>query len=208
MSSFRDLHGRRKEKFSRPFSKRRQENFLMLLLLSLFVCYFIMFNLPEKYSNIPRRKTPQTQKKKISVDFNSTVLLPWMDSLAFIHLNSAFNAADNNATFSMIFSYSTKQDNISQELKENDKRSIWKLSRFLSSMEEFHVATCLEEPFIHVTESDSKSDYRPCEAQKEKTRGKYLAGFVLVSIYHEKVERLHQKYRSGTKYATKEFSTS
>ena len=161
MSSFGDLHGRRKEKFIHLFTKRRQEKFLMLLLLSSCVCYLVIFNLAEKYSNIPNRKTSQTQTH-ISVDNNNTVLLPWMDSLAFIHLNSATNMADNNATFSMIFSYSTKQDNIYQELKEDDKLSLWKLSRFLGSVKEFDGATCLQEPLItHNTESDSKSDNRP-----------------------------------------------
>ena len=160
MSSFRELRGRRIEKFTHPFSKRRRRKFLTLLLLSLGVCYFVIFNLAEKSSNIPNRKTSQTQKH-IFVDNDTTVLLPWMESLAFIHLNSASDMADNNATLLMIFPYSTKQDNISQELKENDKRSLWKLSRFLGSMREFHGATCLEEPLTHSTESDSKRDYRP-----------------------------------------------
>ena len=154
MSFFRNLCGRRREGLIHRLSKGCRDKFLMLLLLSSCICYFVIFNLA------PNRKTFQTLKH-ISATTDATALLQWMDSLAFIHLNSASNMADNNATFLMIFPYSIKQDNISQELKENDKSSLWKLYRFLGSMKEFHGATCLKESLTHSTESDSTSDYRP-----------------------------------------------
>ena len=136
----------------------------MLLMLTSCICYLVIFHLA------PNRKTFQKQKH-ISGDNDTTTLFPW-DSLAFIHLNSASNMADNNATFLMIFPYSIKQDNISRELKENDKRSLWKLNRFLGSMKEFHGASCLEEPSTHSTESDSKShDYRPKHKERVKPTG-------------------------------------
>lgn len=89
---------------------------------------------------------------------NNYVPLSWMpDSLAFMYSDGArFNMDNNNVSFLVIFPFSSKRNNISQ----NDKRFLFKLSHFLGSMKEFHGASCLEEPLTHSTESDSKSDYR------------------------------------------------
>ncbi|KAJ7393329.1 hypothetical protein OS493_006299 [Desmophyllum pertusum] len=80
----------------------------------------------------------------------------WMDSIASIYLDSGSNMADDNASFLMIFPYSIKEteNSISREIKENDRRAVWKLSDFLGTMKEFHGASCLQQPPTHNNESD------------------------------------------------------
>ena len=72
-------------------------------------------------------------------------IFPWSDSYDFIHVNSL--ATYGNASFLVIFPFSAhKGVNISHQLHENDKRALWKLSSFLSLMDEFDGATCLRQP--------------------------------------------------------------
>ena len=142
-------------RFYRHFCLQRcEQKFLTLLLVSLFICYFFITSYVENEGSIiPNYKTVETEKHN-SNDSDS-VLLPWMpDSLAFIYLDGAeFNMADDNVSFLVIFPFSTKQKNISQ----NDKRSLLKLSHFLGSVKDFHGATCLQEP---VTRNREESVYR------------------------------------------------
>ena len=87
------------------------------------------------------RKTPNDA----SVEENDISRIPWSDSYDFIHVNSL--ATYGKASFLVILPYSAhKGTNISQEFHENDKRALWKLSNFLSSMDEFDGATCLLQP--------------------------------------------------------------
>ena len=142
-------------------SRGFQWKFLTLLLVSFFICYFVPFsNFVENASKISYSKTAKTQEN-LSGPTDSELPLSWMNSLAFIHLDSGFSVADDNASFLVIFPYSTKEKNISQELKEIDKHSLWKLSDFLGSVKEFHGATCLQQPSSYTRESDriSVHDY-------------------------------------------------
>ena len=140
-------------------SRGFQWKFLTLLLVSFFICYFVTFsNFVENASKIPYSKTAKTQEN-LSGPTDSELPLSWMNSLAFIHLDGGFSLADGNASFLVIFPYSTKEKNISQGLKEIDERFLWKLSDFLGSVKEFHGATCLQQPSSHTRESDRTSDH-------------------------------------------------
>ena len=138
--------------------QRREQRFIALLLVSLFTFYFVFAcYIENERSNIPQYKNVETVDH--SFTNNDSDLLAWMpDSLAFMFSDGArFNMANDNASLLVIFPHSLKQNNISQ----NDKRFILKLSHFLVSRKEFHGAACLEEPLKHSTGGDSERDYRP-----------------------------------------------
>ena len=147
--------------FYRYVCLQRREHKLALLLVALFICYFVLASCIKNESTIMFPEYKAVEMEDFNFNTNDSVPLPWMpDSLAFMYSDGAkFNIAqDNNVSFVVIFPFSSKRNNISQ----NDKRCLFKLSHFLDSVKEFHGASCLEEPLTHSTESDSEShDYRP-----------------------------------------------
>ena len=164
------VNGQIRTKFStfyRHVCLHRREHKVALLLVALFIFYCVLASyIKNKSSIIPEYKT--VEKEDDNFNTNDSVPLPWMpDSFAFMYSNGAgFNMAqDDNVPFLVIFPFSWKQHNIS----ENDRRFLFKLSHFLGSMKEFHGASCLEEPLTHSTESDSKSDYRPKHERGQPT---------------------------------------
>ncbi|KAL9971116.1 hypothetical protein ACROYT_G023603 [Oculina patagonica] len=132
--SWRELAGKLRDLKMLMFRLRGLKMiFLTLLTMSLFVCYFVIFNHVEDGNNITAKK----QRHHLSAAVPLSVV------------DNVFNVVDENASFLVVFPYSSKEENISQELKDIDKRSLWKLSHFLGSMKEFHGATCLQQPLAH-----------------------------------------------------------
>jgi len=134
-------------------SQRREQKFIMLLLVLLSTCYIILACYIENQNT-----TIETMEIGLYFTNNDSVPLPWMpDSLAFMYSDGVrFSMANGNVSLLVVFPYSSKQNNISQD----DKRSILKLSHFLGTKKELHGATCLEEPLIHSTKRVSEGDYR------------------------------------------------
>ena len=132
----------------------------MLLLVSWLVCYYIIFTTDENVSNIPKRlpKIAKTQEPSAAGATESAVPHSWANSLTFVHVNSGFDNANDNASFLVILPYSTKEEKyISQEFQEVHKLSLWKLRNFLGSVKEFDGATCLQKPLTLNKESGHTS---------------------------------------------------
>ena len=144
--------------FYRHVWLQRRQHKLALLFVASFICYFVLASCIKTESSIMMPEYKAVKVEDFTFNTNNYVPLSWMpDSLAFMYSDGArFNMDNNNVSFLVIFPFSSKRNNISQ----NDKRFLFKLSHFLGSMKEFHGASCLEEPLTHSTESDSKSDYR------------------------------------------------
>ena len=130
--------------------KGKISTFLTLLLVySCYCCYLYFISLKWRENPNNGKRSLKTQNRtsesviKLGVP-NSKELLSWMDSMAFIHSDlSRSSAVNDNASFMVIFPYSTKQNKIHRELKGKDKLALWKLSDFLHSMKQFHGATCI-----------------------------------------------------------------
>ena len=85
----------------------------------------------------------------------------WPYSFAFIHSDGRSSVADENAPFVVVFPHLTKGNSVSQELVENDKLALWKLSEFLRAMKQFDGATCLQTEAF--TDSREKNHVRQRE---------------------------------------------
>ena len=136
---------------------------LTILLVCLFVCYFVIFTTVENASNIRNRvqKIAKTQEPSTASASKSAVPRSWANSLAFIHVDSGFNEAnDHNVSFLVILPYSTTKENISQELQEVDKLSLRKLSNFLGAVKDFDGATCLRQRLTQTEESGHTSPHQ------------------------------------------------
>ena len=126
------------------FLRGRFKLVVLALVLCSLICRFIVVNMIgiggiAVYSKA--QKTPNDASME-EIDISR---IPWSNSYEFIHVNRL--ATYGNASFLVIFPYSAhKGANMSQQLHENDKRALWKLRNFLSSMDEFDGATCLRPP--------------------------------------------------------------
>ena len=140
------------------------QKFIALLLVSLSTWYIVFNFYIENEATITKKcKTVKTVEHNFTNN-DSLLLSSISDSVAFTYSDDArFSLANDNVSLLVVFPYSSKQNNTSQ----NDKRSILKLSRFLASMKEFHGATCLVEPLVHSTKRVSERDYR---AKHKKTK--------------------------------------
>ncbi|KAL9988314.1 hypothetical protein ACROYT_G002747 [Oculina patagonica] len=105
--------------------------------------------------------TPTTPKPKLPL------ALTW-NSFEFIHSDGRSSRTDENAPFVVVFPYSTTENNISQELLENDKLAVWKLSEFLRAMKGYDGATCLQP--THGREDDHLREHK----EPNSTRNIYL----------------------------------
>ena len=144
MKSVAGVYGQVRTKlttFYRHVCLQRREQKLALLLLALFIFYLVFAcHIENRGSIIPEFKAVEREDGNFTT--TDSVPLPWMPvSFAFMYSDGArFNMADDNISLLVIFPFSSKRNNISQ----NDKRFILKLSHFLGSMKEFHGASCLD----------------------------------------------------------------
>ena len=126
--------------------------------------YFTSMEIQEDTSTPASTPTASNCKTKPS--------LTWLGSFGFIYSNGecCVKHENENAQFFIVFPYSRKENNISQELLEN-KLALWKLSEFLSAMNEFDGATCLQpESSTHSRENDRV----PRHEEINSTRNTYL----------------------------------
>ena len=165
----------------------RQHRLKVIMLLVLFSCigHLLIMNFTgsstmDTVSDVIERLREQyftsvENRGETSVPWGTSCKMkPWLSSLGsfgFFHSNGECGVTDENASLFIVFPYSSKENNTSQELLEN-KFMLWMLREFLSAMKEFDGVTCLQPETL--THSRSENIHVRQHEEINNTRNIYI----------------------------------
>lgn len=127
--------------------------------------YFTTVEYQQRTTTLSPSGVPSSSELKRATQRRSTVF-------PFIHSNGSSSGADESSPFVMVSSHSNKGKHSSQELLENNKLAFRNLSEFLSAMDGFDGATCLQPESS--THSESDHDHVRQQDDINFTRSIYL----------------------------------